>query len=86
MEKSIILIVDVYDKNELLCGDCFSKIPTGHISGPPDYTCGIFGERLKKAKEQPVNQAFGELPLTERCSDCLLITNTKKKFMGPFSR
>ena len=80
-KKKITFIIEINDTDETLCGSCFSKKPLFYGSGEPDYRCTLFAEKLNKNINQPCVLSFGELPLTERCSNCLLITRTKKKYM-----
>jgi len=83
MEKIIKLIIHIDDDDELLCGKCFSKIPIFYGSGIPDYRCRIFSDNLKKSDKWQLSASeFYEFFPTERCSDCLLISGTKKKYMG----
>ena len=81
MKKRITLIIDIDDSNELLCGSCFSKDPVFWGSGKPQYRCRIFSIPLKLSIDSGPTE-FGKLLPTERCSDCLLLTATKKRYMG----
>jgi hypothetical protein len=81
MKKVIKLVIDLDDTDNMVCGDCFSKTPVLYGSGQPEYKCSIFSVPLIKTKGKETPSGFGKFSFTDRCSDCLLVTETKKSFM-----
>lgn len=79
MKRIVKLVIDVDDENEFICGECFSKKANRWCSGPLDYRCTMFNVNLSYDSGLPV---MGKSAQCERCSDCLLLTSTRKDYMA----